>query len=169
MTTEDFLSQLEGVRTVGRGWKAKCIAHADQTPSLSIHEGDSGILVRCWAGCTVEEITAAMGLTVADLFFETTLPRHERQRAKVAPIRRRYEWRAFSNALYFKALDFRLRSHAVLSAARGLDIRTWTDADLDTAMRVACQARRNLERADRLDELDVFLCAHGLEQEATRK
>src|SRR3546814_12264145 len=33
-----------------------CPAHADSTPSLSIRQGDRGILVTCFAGCDREDV-----------------------------------------------------------------------------------------------------------------
>ena len=52
----------------GKGWSARCPAHEDRRPSLSVSEGDDGrALVRCHAGCTVDAICDAVGLQVADL------------------------------------------------------------------------------------------------------
>ncbi len=74
MTLEDFLARLDGkVKRTGGGVIVRCPAHADRSPSLSIAQGDDErILLRCFAGCTVEEITAAMGLSVKDLFPDAT-------------------------------------------------------------------------------------------------
>lgn len=36
--------------------KCRCPAHADKTPSLSIRQGDRGLLVTCFAGCAAEDI-----------------------------------------------------------------------------------------------------------------
>jgi hypothetical protein len=33
-----------------------CPAHADSTPSLSIRQGNQGILVTCFAGCDREDV-----------------------------------------------------------------------------------------------------------------
>ena len=46
MTVQDFLARFEEqvIRT-GRGVMVSCPAHADKTPSLSIHEGQDG---RTW-------------------------------------------------------------------------------------------------------------------------
>ena len=55
-------------RRSGKSLKAKCPAHEDKTPSLSITEGDDGrALVHCHAGCKTEAIVAAIGLTMSDL------------------------------------------------------------------------------------------------------
>src|SRR5438876_3971624 len=70
---EQVLSQLKGVRTSMRGWRACCPAHADRKPSLSIGLGEQGqVLLKCFAGCSLERIVEAMGLTMTDLFPEET-------------------------------------------------------------------------------------------------
>jgi hypothetical protein len=48
---------------------ALCPSHPDgRTPALSIGEGDDGrVLLHCFGGCTAEEVTAALGLTMRDL------------------------------------------------------------------------------------------------------
>ncbi len=66
---ERFLAQVEGAKPCEGGWRARCPAHDDRQPSLSISEGDDGrVLVNCHAGCSPESICAAVGLTIADLF-----------------------------------------------------------------------------------------------------
>ena len=51
------------------GWSARCPAHDDHDPSLSIGIGDDGkILLHCFAGCSMETIVAKLGLQPADLF-----------------------------------------------------------------------------------------------------
>lgn len=64
------LSRLEKVRErQARQWSARCPAHADKGPSLSVRETPEGsVLLHCFAGCGVHEITAAMGLDMSDLF-----------------------------------------------------------------------------------------------------
>lgn len=48
---------------------AICPAHDDQRPSLSIGRGAEGrVLVTCMAGCSLEDVLAALGLSVSDLF-----------------------------------------------------------------------------------------------------
>jgi hypothetical protein len=67
---ENLVQRLNARRS-GRGWIAKCPAHDDRTPSLSISEGADGrALCKCFAGCTPEEIVAALGMTMSDLFPE---------------------------------------------------------------------------------------------------
>lgn len=64
------LSRLEKVRQRQAGqYSARCPAHADKGPSLSVRETQEGsVLLHCFAGCSVHEITAAMGLDMSDLF-----------------------------------------------------------------------------------------------------
>jgi hypothetical protein len=56
-------------RPAGRGkWQAKCPAHEDRNPSLSISEGQNGrVLLKCHAGCELKDILERLGLTVADI------------------------------------------------------------------------------------------------------
>jgi hypothetical protein len=66
---EQVLSHLKGVRTSMHGWRACCPAHADRRPSLSISVGEQGqVLLKCFAGCSLERIVEAIGLTMVDLF-----------------------------------------------------------------------------------------------------
>lgn len=53
----------------GSGWIARCPAHDDRKPSLSIGVGeDDRLLLHCHAGCTVGAICSAAGIGVKDLF-----------------------------------------------------------------------------------------------------
>jgi hypothetical protein len=53
----------------GDGWSAKCPAHADKLPSLSVGEGQDGrALVRCHAGCEFAAISRALGLDESAFF-----------------------------------------------------------------------------------------------------
>lgn len=50
-------------------WQALCPSHPDKTPSLTITEcSDGTVLVKCWAGCSANEIVKALGLALKDLF-----------------------------------------------------------------------------------------------------
>jgi hypothetical protein len=60
------LPRLKDVRRSGSNqWEARCPAHDDRRPSLSISTGDEGkVLLHCQsAGCSFEEIVAALRLT----------------------------------------------------------------------------------------------------------
>jgi len=53
----------------GKDWIARCPAHDDETPSLSVAEGDDGkVLVRCFTGCNYRAIRDGLGIEDADFF-----------------------------------------------------------------------------------------------------
>jgi hypothetical protein len=54
----------------GRQMSARCPAHDDSSPSLSITDGTERVLVKCHAGCDTDDVLAALHLTRADLFDE---------------------------------------------------------------------------------------------------
>jgi len=52
----------------GDAWSARCPAHDDRDPSLSIGIGtDARVLLHCHAGCPAEAIVGTLGLAVRDL------------------------------------------------------------------------------------------------------
>lgn len=67
---EQLLARLEGVVERGYGqYLARCPAHDDHDPSLSIKVLDDGrVLLHCFAGCAVESILMALRLEWSDLF-----------------------------------------------------------------------------------------------------
>jgi len=70
VNTLDVLDRLEQV-TGGKGkWVACCPAHQDKSPSLAITEATDRLLVYCFAGCETSDVMAAVGLNVADLFYD---------------------------------------------------------------------------------------------------
>jgi len=65
----EVLAKFPDATRNGTGWKARCPAHSDSNPSLTISDGDGGrILLHCHAGCPTDSICAAVGLKMADLF-----------------------------------------------------------------------------------------------------
>lgn len=74
-----LLDRLEGARQVGPGrYQALCPAHNDRGPSLSVRLDGDRILLHCHAGCSVEDVVAALGLSMQDLFL-TPLPPGQRR------------------------------------------------------------------------------------------
>ncbi|GMQ82814.1 MAG: hypothetical protein BMS9Abin05_2277 [Rhodothermia bacterium] len=60
-------------QAVAKNGSARCPAHDDQTASLSVSEGTDGrVLLHCFAGCSFEDIMAALSLDVTAAFPETT-------------------------------------------------------------------------------------------------
>jgi hypothetical protein len=70
MSVAVLLNRLDRVQQRAQGrWIARCPAHPDRSPSLSIRELDDGrVLLHCFAGCEVADVLGAMGLSLADLF-----------------------------------------------------------------------------------------------------
>lgn len=77
MTVQDILERLKGVKRSGSGYVACCPAHDDRAASLSVSQGADGkVLLKCFAGCSCEQICSAIGVTIKDLF-----PRRENEGA----------------------------------------------------------------------------------------
>lgn len=80
MSVEQLLSHLENVKRTGAGrWIARCSAHDDKHPSLSVRELEDGrVLLHCFAQqCAVHDIVTAVGLDLSALF-----PEREMQHGK---------------------------------------------------------------------------------------
>ena len=63
MTLDEVLSRLDAVR---RSYMARCVAHDDRSPSLRACEGERGVLLHCYAGCSLQEICQALRVTPKD-------------------------------------------------------------------------------------------------------
>jgi hypothetical protein len=67
--TQKVLALLSGAKQHGTGWMARCPAHDDHDPSLSVKEDiDGKVLLHCFVGCATEDIVHVLGLTMGDLF-----------------------------------------------------------------------------------------------------
>lgn len=66
---ENILTRLEKVKGRNGAYVACCPAHNDKSPSLAIREVEDGrILLKCFGGCSVQEIMGAIGMEMGDLF-----------------------------------------------------------------------------------------------------
>jgi hypothetical protein len=71
MDVAQLLAMLDGVKGRNGSWIARCPAHADKSPSLTVKELDDGrILMHCFAGCGTDSVLGVLGLTLGDLFPE---------------------------------------------------------------------------------------------------
>lgn len=126
---ERLLSRLSGVKKTGPDrWIARCPAHGDKRPSLSIRQTDDGrLLVHDWAGCAPAEIMAAAGLTLADLF-ERPAGHH------AGPLPKRSRWNG-PDAWRIVAHEAAVAAVAASDAAAGRPVtpedaaRAWLAAD----------------------------------------
>lgn len=102
-------AKLEGISGGGPEYKARCPAHDDDKPSLSIREDRIGnVLLKCHAECHTEKVVQAMGLEMRDLFAQ---PRQEGQGKHIAVI---YNYSDEDGNLLFQTVryepkDFRQR------------------------------------------------------------
>ncbi len=135
MTAEELLSRLDGVRARGGGrWTARCPAHADRVPSLSIAEGERGILIHCFAACRKEDVVAALGLTLADLFYDVTPD----PRARAAA--RRREQAAIAQRRGGLQADQLREAERVIRSARDIDIAEVSDELLSRYLEALARA-----------------------------
>jgi hypothetical protein len=122
MTAEALLERLDGVRSRGPGrWSARCPAHEDRSPSLSIADGERGILLRCFAGCEARGICQALGL-FHDAQFDPDGRRRRDDR------RRAREREREANG---RRLDALREAENLIRSARDLDL---SDIDVDRAL-----------------------------------
>ena len=82
MGADKLIERLEHCKPSGNGkWLARCPAHADKSPSLSIKETSDGrVLVHCFAGCGALDVITALGLEWDDLFPEELTENYRKAR-----------------------------------------------------------------------------------------
>jgi putative DNA primase/helicase len=102
---DTVLSKFHSVRKSGDQFIAKCPAHDDQEPSLSITMKDGKALLHCHAGCSVEAVLAAVSLSPNDLF--PSKPRKIPQRKRTIAV---YDYRDESGELVFQAVRYEPKS-----------------------------------------------------------
>lgn len=79
-------------------YMARCPVHDDATRSLSVGQGDKGVVVKCLAGCETRTVLEAVGLTFRDLF-----PPETRQRGK-GHVAATYPYHDAEGALLFEVV-----------------------------------------------------------------
>ncbi len=118
---EDVLSRLDEVQPRGRGqYQAKCPAHDDHTPSLSIKEAEDGrLLIHCFAGCTFPDILTALGLSVNGNGQDREMP-IAKKRPKTAKAKRAtgsivatYDYQYPDGKLLFQKVRFEPKSFGI--------------------------------------------------------
>lgn len=89
-------------RSSAGGLQARCSAHEDRAPSLSVNRrsDDAGVVLHCHAGCSPEAVVEALGLTMPDLFDR---PR-ERSSAGADDTQRSYRYVDEQGALLFEVV-----------------------------------------------------------------
>lgn len=77
---DKLLKRLDYRRVADNKWIARCPAHNDSSPSLSITRSADRILIHCHAGCGAIDVLESIGLTFSDLFDDLPEPVHHRRR-----------------------------------------------------------------------------------------
>jgi hypothetical protein len=115
---------------------ARCPAHDDRTPSLSVSEGDRAILVKCWAGCRVEEIASGAGVTIRQLFYDVPVDGTHQL------LIRKKERQRKQQLQYVRGLtiDVRREADSLLAAAFNPGLKGWTNDALNNALDVVAAA-----------------------------
>ena len=87
---DNLLSRLDRVKSTGnQRWMARCPAHGDKNPSLSLRETTDGrILLHCFSGCIPSEILDSIGLKLGDLFNDNQIATWQAS----GPSREAIEW-----------------------------------------------------------------------------
>jgi hypothetical protein len=68
-TVDEIAERLQARRVRPGRWIAKCPAHADRAPSLTIADGRDGrVLLHCFAGCPLDAILRHAGMSTSHLF-----------------------------------------------------------------------------------------------------
>jgi hypothetical protein len=96
----------------------------------------------------VEEICAALGIQVKDLFFDTVGDAHARREVR-RQSQDRKQRRVAAHQVKSAQADLLREAEAVIQAATGVDISEWSDEQLDKAMEAVCRARRVLIEEER--------------------
>ena len=123
MTAESIARALGG-RSAGLGWIARCPAHDDREPSLSIREADGKVLVRCHGGCDQCNVIAA--LNERGLWSDkgrSRIPRLSRRKPpEYQPNQQRGERSAAALAIWQSTISVVGTPVETYLSARGLDL-----------------------------------------------
>jgi putative DNA primase/helicase len=83
------------------GWKAKCPAHEDTSPSLRITQGQQGrTLLNCRAGCSFHAICAALGIEPRQI---GPAPTERNEKSKITAI---YDYKTTDGELVYQVVRF---------------------------------------------------------------
>ena len=117
-----------------------CPSHVGRRPKLAICKGDRGILLKCWIGCELATICAAIGIRVANLFFDAPDTDHETIRQRKAERQQREARKMRIENSYGLTTDARREAEKFLEHCRGLDPSTLSPENFDSLMHTVCDA-----------------------------
>jgi hypothetical protein len=102
------------------------------------------LLVRCWAGCSLTAICAALSIQQRDIFYDASRSRNIPPLAEL----KRPDRVAIAFRFELRALDLRLRADRIQEAGQKVNLATMTDTDLDRALELIFSAYADIERAE---------------------
>lgn len=169
MKIETLLGLLDSVRRSGNGWLARCPGHADLRPSLSIHEGERGILLKCWAGCDLKNICSALGIQIGELFYESqgNTQRRFSHEGVVSAESFRVDWKGYGHQIQWYADEFFLRGKKIFAMARKFHPSAATEEEFDRALEAVHSGYVDFEESEKLMDLCVNLRDLGIQEERT--
>ena len=145
MRAADLAGRIPSAVQIGDRWKACCPSHEDRRPSLTIKDGERGVLLKCWAGCTLDEICKALAIDVKDLFTDTIDPNPSRRR-QAAHARAQRERETAQRAHQMGTLLDALReADYFVHSRRGLDISQWSHRRLNKELNTLADAYHLLD------------------------
>ena len=163
MTASDLARMFHGRKAghyKGRpAWQAKCPIHRDRSPSLSITEPERGrAKVHCFRGCDDEDVLAAKGLVLADLYADKTM---DPAAAREWEQRKRDEDR-------LAILEHRHGLFIMLQAVETDKRRYWEVAERNCAVEIQGLRDRmrpsEKEQRDRAVEVQRVIAEYGFEE-----
>ena len=127
-------------------------------------EGERGILLKCWAGCELTRITEALGLRLADLFFDqganpkqSRIQQQRRAQQRAESAHRTAETKTFLG----KSIDLAREAEYFLVLASESNRSATSDQERDRLMNVIADAHTVL-RSEKGEVAYVeFTCTLG--------
>lgn len=157
MTVEAFTQLLEGVRQTYRGYQARCPAHGDRSPSLSIREAEDGrILLHCFAGCHARQVCDALGIRIQDLYPHAKGDPHQIRAAKLQR-HRREQAKAQARRLDETRADLLREAERVIAAGSPIPI----EEQSDRFMEALCNAHDAMRHEKGEQEYAEWSCRLG--------
>ncbi|TKB91790.1 MAG: hypothetical protein E8D41_09965 [Nitrospira sp.] len=148
MRAAELAERITGAMQFGEKWKACCPAHQDRRPSLTFKDGNKCILLKCFAGCALDEICQALQLRPSDLFFDA-IDRDPQRRKRASQQRERQRQALEQDAHQEGAVIDALReADYFIRSRQGLDISQWSHARLDAELNALADAYTLLEHED---------------------
>ncbi len=146
MHLDGVIGLLDKVRPTSNGYQARCPAHADQSPSLSIRQGEDGkILLHCFAGCDIHSICQALGWSLPDLFPDPQrdpqlIRRAKRQREHRERVQRTHAQLIGAHAVIHRELE------ALIRAGSPIEVSDLTDKHIGRLLNSIGEAHNALRR-----------------------